>query len=86
MAWHKFVENKAYEVDKVVGAIERHLDAGGVEYAGIKRSHLYVIEKAAGPLTFSPDGWDHEDVGWERSPMNARSWVDANGTRLRGPD
>jgi hypothetical protein len=86
VAWHKFVEDESYEVAKVVAAIRKHLDAGGVDDTAIKRTHLSVIERAAGPLTFAPDGWDHEDVGWERSPMNARAWVDAGGERLRGPD
>jgi hypothetical protein len=86
MAWHKFVEDESYEVAKVVAAIRKHLDAGGVEDVAMKRVHLSVIEDAAGPLTFAPDGWDHGDVGWERSPMNARAWVSASGERLRGPD
>jgi len=85
MAWHKFVEGESYDVGKVAAAIRQHLDAGGVEGSALKRTHLAVIQRAAGPLTFAPDGWDHEDVGWERSPMNARSWVDATGARLRGP-
>ena len=86
MAWHKLVEDESYEVEKVATAIRKHLDGGGTEDTATKRTHLSVIQHAAGPLTFAPDGWDHEDVGWERSPMNASAWVDANGERLRGPD
>ena len=86
MAWHKFVEDESYEVEKVATAIRKHLNAGGVDDRALKGVHLSVIERATGPLTYAPDGWDHEDVGWERSPMNARAWVDATGERLRGPD
>ena len=86
MAWHKFVEDEPYEVEKVATAIRKHLDGGGTEDTATKRTHLSVIQRAKGPLTFAPDGWDHEDVGWERSPMNARAWVDVDGNRLRGPD
>jgi hypothetical protein len=86
VAWHKFVEGEAYEVEAVVKAIRKRLDAGGPDDTAQKRTHLSVIQRADGPLTFAPDGWDHEDVGWERSPLNARSWVDASGTRLRGPN
>jgi hypothetical protein len=86
VAWHKFVEGQAYDVGKVAAAIRKRLDAGGLESSALKRVHLTVIEGASGPVTFAPDGWDHEDVGWERSPMNARAWVDVTGTRLRGPD
>lgn len=86
VAWHKFQEDQTYETEKVGRAIRKHLDAGGSEDTAQKRTHLAIIERAAGPLTFAPDGWDHEDVGWERSPMNARAWVDADGNRLRGPD
>jgi hypothetical protein len=86
MAWHKFVEDEAYEVEKVAKAIRKQLEGSSSEDTATKRTHLSVIERAKGPLTFAPDGWDHEDVGWERSPMNARAWLDADGDRLRGPD
>jgi hypothetical protein len=83
VAWHKFVEGQSYEVEAVVNAIRKHLDAGGVEHAALKRAHLATIQRASGPVTFDPDGWDHEDVGWERSPLNARAWVDSSGKRLQ---
>jgi hypothetical protein len=43
MAWHKFVEDERYEVEKVANAIRKHLDGGGTEDTATKRTHLSVI-------------------------------------------